>query len=392
MPIPAPIRVVALLFLIVAPFCAAQEQPVKAMDVRQFGAVPDDGKDDAFAIQSAIDAARNGQTILFPPGVFEISRTLNPRGEGRTYQGATRLTWEGDRIVPQSPTILKATGPHYVFYLTGSKLTLKNLSFQGRALKCDRPNNQMNAELLIDNCHFVLDVAGESQDSIQFTTGLADSKITNSLFDPIKGDNGIYGYNWSNLTIANNHFRSGNEGIHLIAHADASKGLLIEQNYFAELTRMGVEIQGGGNNTIVQDNYYEKPRMSANSTNNDDTFAYSIIADRSKGTQVRRNVSIAPERPDRIGVRIVFELGGTEFICEHNYSDGGNHVVAVNGANATGVVRNNRLMNFLEEPRNSNNAKAAFLNNGPDVKLPVDLLSRGKPGPNRRFEDGRPTK
>lgn len=375
-----------------ASFAAGQEQPSKTIDVRQFGAVPDDGKDDAFAIQGAIDAARNGQTVLFPPGVLEISRTLNPKGERRVFQGATRLVWQGDRIVPQTPTILKPTGPHFVFYLTGSNLTLKNLSFQGRALTCDRPNNQMNQGVLIDNCHFALDVTGERQDSIQFTTGLADSKITNCLFDPIKGDNGIYGYNWNNLIIANNHFRNGNEGIHLIAHADESKGLVIEQNYFSELTRMGVEIQGGGNNTIVQDNYYEMPRMSANSANNDDTFAYSIISDRSKGTLVRRNVSIAPERPDRIGVRIVFELGGAEFICENNYSDGGNHVVAVNGTNATGVVRNNRLSNFLEEPRNSNNAKAAFLNNGPDVRLPADLLSRGKPGPNRRFEDGRPVK
>jgi hypothetical protein len=364
---------------------ACAQAPAAPIDVRQFGAIPDDEKDDAAAIQNAIDSARNGQTILFPAGVFEISKRLNPRGGGRIIQGATQLVWQGDRLVASSQTILKPAGEQFVFYLNGSNLTLRNLTFQGRALLCDRPNNLMNSGLVIDNCWFTLNVKGEQQDAIEFTTGLADSRITNCVFDPIDGDNGIYGYNWSNLTIANNQFLNGNEGIHLVAHADASKDLLIEQNYFAGLRRMGIEIQGGGVNTVVQDNYYEKPRMSAKSGDNDSTFAYSIVSDRSKGTRVRRNVSIAPDRPDGVGVRIIFELGGSDFLCEDNYSDGGNHVIAVNGAKASGIARNNLLKGFLEGPRNSNDARGIFLNNGADVKLPVDLISRGKPGPNRRF-------
>jgi hypothetical protein len=368
------------------PAVRAQASPGAVLvDVRRFGAIPDDGKDDADAIQNAIDAARSGQTVIFPAGVFEISKTLNPRGGGRTIQGATQLTWQADRIVATSQTILKATGENFVFYLQGSNLALRNLSFQGRALACDRPNNLMNSGVVIDNCWFSLNVKGDRQDAIEFSTGLADSKITNCVFDPIAGDNGIYGYNWNNLTIANNLFLNGNEGIHLIAHSDASKDLLIEQNYCAGLSRMGMEIQGGGLNTVVQDNWYEKPRMSAKSGDNDATFAYSIVSDRSRGTRIRRNVSIAPERPDGVGVRIVFELGGSDFLCEDNYSDGGNHVIAVNGAKASGIARNNLLKGYLEAPRNSNDARGVFSNNGADVKLKIDLVTRGRPGPNRRF-------
>src|ERR1700733_10093998 len=97
------------------------------IDVRDYGAVPDDGKDDTFAIQSAIEAARNGQIVRFPPGVFEISRPINPRGSGRTIQGATQLIWQGDHIVAQSETILKARTSKPIFYFRGVNLTLRNL-------------------------------------------------------------------------------------------------------------------------------------------------------------------------------------------------------------------------------------------------------------------------
>jgi len=368
---------------------AAYAQPIKpvAVDVRQYGAIPDDGKDDAGAIQNAIDAMAPYQTLVFPAGVFELSKTLDPRGGGRSFRGATTLKWVGELITAQTSTVLRSPAGEFAFYLQGSNVTFSNITFNGRAIFADRPNNQMNAGLIIDNCWFILDVTGERQDAIEFTTGLENSRITNCVFDPIKGDNAIYGYNWNNLLIANNQFFNGNEAIHLVAHADASKDLLIEQNYFAGISRMAAEIQGGGINTVVQDNYYEKPQLSSILANNDGTFAYSIISDRSRGTRVRRNVSIAPQRPDGIGVRIIFELGGFDFACENNFSDGGNHVVAVNGAKATGIVRNNQLMNYLEGPRNSNQAKATFVNNGSAVKLPIDLLKRGKPGPNRRFAE-----
>jgi hypothetical protein len=371
------------LLLSLALFLLPASQPAE-INVRDFGAIPDDGKDDTFAIQSAIEAARNGQTLRFPPGVFEISRPINPRGGGRIIEGSTQLLWQGDRVVAQSETILKAKTNKSIFYFRGKNLTLRNLSFDGRAIFCDRDGNAMVENLVMDNCAF----RGSDNNNIEFTTGLLNSKITNCVFDPIHADNAIYGYNWNNLTIANNLFLNGNEGVHLIAHYDPSKDLLIEQNYFGGLHRMGIEIQGGGHGTIVQDNFYEKPVMSKRFRDNDSTFAYSIVADRSQASIIRRNTAIAPERPDGAGVRILFELGGFDFRCVDNYAVGGQNVVSINGANATGEVNHNRFKDFQNPPTNFNGATAKISDNSPDAKLSWDV-NREKPGPNRRLSTGK---
>lgn len=358
---------------------------VSAADVTQFGAIPDDGRDDWFAIQSAIEQSRPGETITFPAGTFELSKNLDPKGRGRIFTGATQLQWQGEKLVATTETILRATGNDFAMKFAGSDLTLKHLTFANRGIFCSRDNNVMVEKLTIDHCHFKIEPSGHEENGVCFTTGLADSAITNCLFDPIAGENGIYGYNWRKLTIANNLFLSGGEGIHLVAHLDSSSDLLIEQNYFAHLHRMGIEIQGGGRNTIVQDNYYELPVMSADREKNNDTFAYSIVSDRSIGTKVLRNTSIAPERPDGVGVRIIFELGGKDLVCQDNYSVDGNHVIAVNGAGATGTVSGNRISGFNIGPLNNeaNGTKALIRDNGPDVKLSWDV-NRGKPGPDRR--------
>jgi hypothetical protein len=358
------------------------------IDVRDYGAIPDDGKDDTFAIESAIESARNGQIIHFPPGTFQISRQINPRGSGRIIEGSTQLVWDADHVVAQSETILKATGPKAIFYFRGVNLTLRNLTFDGRAIFCDRDNDAMVENLVIDNCAFRGQLSGPDNNAIEFTTGLQNSKIINCVFDPIHADNAIYGYNWRNLTIANNLFLDGNEGIHVIAHYNPSKDLLIEQNYFAGLHRMGIEYQGGGHDTIVQDNYYEKPVMTNQFHDNDSTFAYSIVADHSHGSIIRRNTAIAPERPDGAGVRVLFELGGHDFQCIDNYSVGGQNVVAVNGTSATGIVQHNRFRDFQNPPTNFNGATAKIADNSPDADLTWNI-DRGKPGPNRRLPTGK---
>jgi hypothetical protein len=361
------------------------------IDVRDFGAVADDDRDDAAAIQAAIDAAvLKRLPVTFPAGTFLVSRRINPGTGGTTIQGTTTLRWDGDRVVADTQTILKSTGNESVFYFRGDGLNLKNLTFQGRGIFCDRPGDSMVTGLSIDNCWFSIDVRGEHDNSVEFTTGLADSRITNCVFDPILADNGIYGYNWSSLVIANNHFLNGNEGIHLVAHWDPSKNLLIEQNYFAGLHRMGVEIQGGGINTVVQDNYYEKPVMTDRFKDNDATFAYSIISDRSIGTRVRRNTSIAPERPDKTGVRIVFELGGRDNVCEDNYSTGGCKVAILN-TSRDGRIIDNRFTGYLEGPSAFDGRAfgAIVRNNSPDVQLTWDF-NRGKPGPNKSVPTTRP--
>jgi hypothetical protein len=370
----------------------AQTSQPGVIDVRDFGAIPDDQLDDAAAIQAAIDSARATppQTIVFPPGVFLVSRSLDPRGFGRVFQGATAIRSEDNQYIVASQTVLRPLGTNFVFHFRGEAAVFQNLSFDGRAIFCDRADSSMVKGLVIDNCAFRIDAAGEHNNCIEFTTGLEDSRITNCVFDPIRGDNGIYGYNWKNLTIANNAFLNGNEGIHLVAHDVSSANLLIEQNYFSGLRRMGVEVQGGGVDTVVQDNYYENPVITEKFEENMSTFAYSIISDRSRHTRVRRNTSIAPQRPDGTGVRIIFELGGEDVVCEDNYSTGGNCVAILN-TSRNGKIVNNRFVGQREGPSafEGRSRGAIVKSNEPGTRLTWDV-DRGKPGPNKRVPTTRP--
>lgn len=347
--------------------------------VADYGARPDDGVDDSYQIQHAINSSAPGDTILFSPGSYNIGKVLDPLGGGRILKGQN--------------TTLVAGANNFIFHFRGSGLTVTGFRFDGPGIFLDHPQGKRIENLIVDNNTFALETRGDKHNSIEFTTGLRNSRITNNYFNPIHGDNGIYGYYWDNLTIANNTFENGNEGIHLTDFGDVSRNLLIEQNYFAGLHRMGIELQGGGWDTIVQDNYYEKPSMTSNFNDNRETFAYSIIAD-SHNTIVRRNTSIAPERPDGVGVRIVFEIGGDNTIVEENYSVGGNHVLAMNDGvgSASVIVRNNLWMGYLQGPSMTfpaPNRTMQLINNGPHVKLSWDI-NRGKPGPNRRFESVAP--
>lgn len=83
-----------LRFALILPACAssavAQIAPITfpadggIVDVREYGAIPDDEGDDTAAIQSALDAYPNGNRIVYlPPGVFVVRDTLRwPAGDG----------------------------------------------------------------------------------------------------------------------------------------------------------------------------------------------------------------------------------------------------------------------------------------------------------------------
>lgn len=58
-------------------------------EVTSFGARPDDGDDDAAAIQNAMDASTAGDTVHLPAGTFLVNRTLHAKS-GVKIQGADR--------------------------------------------------------------------------------------------------------------------------------------------------------------------------------------------------------------------------------------------------------------------------------------------------------------
>lgn len=71
------------------------------VDVREYGAIPDDGGDDTAAIQAALDAYPNGSRIIYlPPGLYLIRDTLKwPEAEsGGDGQARTILQGAGETL------------------------------------------------------------------------------------------------------------------------------------------------------------------------------------------------------------------------------------------------------------------------------------------------------
>jgi hypothetical protein len=337
-------------------------------------------------IQAKSDAAAAGDTILFTPGTYKPTAQIRTKANV-TYQG-------------QPGAVIYTRFADNAFRVTGNNVTIRGLTFDGAGIRIDGGGSNQVKNLTIDNCKFaVRRIAQTAWTGIIFENAggpLVDSKITNCTMDPIEGDCGIYGYTYRNLTIANNQFLNGQKGgdaIHIIAHDNASTGLLIEQNFFSGIHRMAVELQGGNIGPVIQDNWYENPFMLGQFSGNNDTFCWSAINADGRDLKLLRNVSITPtsaQSPDGVGVRIIMELGGQNVLAEHNYSRGGNHIIAGNGSRGTGIARNNNIDGYREGPRNSNENKTTYSNNGPGVALPYDPIARGRPFPNQRYGQSLP--
>lgn len=65
----------------------------KTYDVTQYGATPNDGKDDTAPIHKAINEANNagGGTVYFPQGTYDIQTLALTRGRKATQSGAVRI-------------------------------------------------------------------------------------------------------------------------------------------------------------------------------------------------------------------------------------------------------------------------------------------------------------
>lgn len=356
-------------------------QLMATVNVADFGARPNDGANDLAAVKAAINASKPGDTVLFSGGTFDFSDEFTVASD-RTYQGANGATLKGRGAKGQ------------LIQLHGNNVKFTGLTFEGGGVFVDSAAGGMNQNITFDFNTFKLNTSGEHPSGITFTSGLANSKITNNYFTGYNAGFGIYGYNYNGLTIANNEFINIRAGMHIDAFGN-SGNLLVEQNYISGAMGMGMEFQSSATNLTFQDNWYENPNLSTNFSTNNNSMAYSLILDKSSNINIRRNVVIAPQRPDGVGTRIGFEVGGDNTLVEDNYVNGVNHVLAMNdGVGSASVnVRNNKFMNYLQGWSNSfpaSNRTWQNVNNGPNTRLSDTMESRiaanAKPGiGNKRY-------
>jgi len=86
-----------LLSLVLFLGVAVAAQPV--INIRSFGAVPDDGVDHSAAIQAAFDALdpHEGGTVLCPPGAYEVSIPIVVKTSAVRFAGLTGPSYNEDR-------------------------------------------------------------------------------------------------------------------------------------------------------------------------------------------------------------------------------------------------------------------------------------------------------
>jgi hypothetical protein len=361
------------------------------------------------AIRNAIAASQHdGDTIYIPPGNYTFTgpspSSIALKGGGRVYRGATVLTTGTDGTTAanddpsnQHGTVIESPAGQAAFTFDGTDPTangmynvrITGLTFAGWGLDLQKDGASPPAAvnyIVVDNCHF--DVTHDR--GITNSTGIRNTVIANNLFDLPQGP-GIFFYgqssdniSWDHVIIANNQLQNGpSTGMHWNSDGQNSTHLLIEQNYTTQLGGLAFEIQGRGTYTTVQDNYYyyDDPYDSAS------TLAFSIPVQDVTHPTTRRNYAwakLSQTGPDN-GVRCMYELGGYNVNMYDNYSRGGYRSITTDGSNASGVVHDNQISQYIIAPYSDNGAHELRIDNGAGVPLTWDL-KRPKPGPDRRVD------
>lgn len=271
---------------------------------------------------------------------------------------------------------LPPTNQGYAYKVTSNDTTLQGFQQIGGGIFSEATKN-----LTVDDIESEQTATSGKKCGLEISAAIEGLKVTRCRFT---GNNGAFAiFSASALIralIANNEFISLRAGMHLASDSPTVLNNVIEQNYMRGIVAQAFELQGAGTGWMIQDNWVEYHNLLA--SGNNDAYSYSLPLAGASGTSITNNVSIqkrSADELDKIGVRIIFEMGGKNVLVQNNYSDGGNHVIAGNGAGGTGVASANLIKNYREAPRNANGNTTAYTNNGDAVKLVPDLIARGRP-------------
>jgi hypothetical protein len=196
------------------------------LDVAQFGAVANDGRDDTAAIRAALNASRPGDTVLFNGGTYNVSDLLI-LGSDRTIEGRNGAT-------------IKASGIRYTFGFQGNgqNMTITGMKLDGAGIKGDGPGVYKN--ITITNNEIFNYNTGGVGGAIYINYRNENTRIANNIFRDATASWGIQMYYSDRLTIERNTFHNLMQGAHLLNIYNDSK---ILYNKLTGLQRMGFEIQ-----------------------------------------------------------------------------------------------------------------------------------------------------
>lgn len=301
------------------------EPPADALIITDFGATPNDGTDDADAIQRAIEAATAaGKALVVPEGTFNVGKTLQVRS-GNSFYGPGTLQFIGG-------------GEGWNMEINGSTdIFIDGITFKGRGIF---PRQRTNA-ITIQNCIFQ-DISGinsATKAAIWANAGMSNSLIQNNLFLNVQGE-GVWINTFAGGTVIdNNSFDGVWQPIHVISGpqghghtADGGSDIKFTNNVGINLDRMGIEFQGSNaKNTIVAGNSFSQWR----SYNKDGhSFGMSLMND-GVGMQVLNNTLICNPEARGYDIPVGCETGGRQTVFKGNFISGfkeGMHLVYADGS------------------------------------------------------------
>jgi hypothetical protein len=237
-------------------------------NITSFGALGNGVHDDTRAVQSAVNACRNGDTVILPPGTYKINSTLYLR-PNCTYQGQN------------SPVLLGYTGFGAGGYLLAEGYDISNISISGIVFNGGGihlvASSQIGHDITITQCAFQnIQSAGNYDDGLVHTAiyiegaaGWRNLVITTNTFTNItyagqylnclptdpdcnndyEASNGIVVYRAVSYELDDNTFNNVNEGIKIMEdpyfYVPRLGPFNIIRNTFNGIHRIAIESQDG---------------------------------------------------------------------------------------------------------------------------------------------------
>lgn len=336
------------------------------------GAKGNGSSDDAPAIQLCINQAAPGQTIYFPNGTYNLSKTLNVKG-GVRYAG------ESTNAVLHAA---KMANWIFMFPWTGANnITIESLTFDQGGINTNG-NGEVPKNVRITSCVFRNNTEASGNwtqhNFIFMDNGLSYSQVDHNTFymllpngtTRVNGDvesdgdiprSAIFSYGLDNTSIDHNTFDHIYQGIKVCQLLPyKAENNYIGWNVMTHLHRMGMEIQGpegcghkpapgvylNSKNFVIEfnsllswDDYYWN------------SFGISFANPNSEYTIVRNNRIAAPEYYERPGVParwpgMGIEVGGKPAIVYgNNLSGPWGQAIAVFSGSTGSDVRDNFACN-----------------------------------------------
>jgi hypothetical protein len=208
------------------------------ISLRDYGGVADDAGDDSAALQAAIDAASDGQTVVLSAGEYLIRHSVHLKtGVNLCAPQRAKLTWVGS-----SGLMLDYIDPAL------ERVGLYNLDFWGMGVTLKGAGHVVKNNLFESIVNAGAAYSWSQQTGLILADQFAGSVVSGNVFHNIPNGTAIMAWNLNHSQISGNTFDGIYEAIHIMG---VNKDAVIADNRMTGLSRMGIEVQGS-NETGLQ--------------------------------------------------------------------------------------------------------------------------------------------